>query len=135
MFNLCRLSREQIDAENVETSLWRRAQGKLAEIAVGESTKRTTLCFIDRRVGGGAVTRGASFDLHKAKKPAIPGDQVNVSWRGARGPAAGDNGISQAAQVEVGRVFAGMTGREMGRKLRIASTACGEPVETVQGPF
>ena len=84
---------------------------------------------------GGAVTGGASLDLHETKKTSLPGDQVDISRHVARGPAASNYGIPQAAQVEEGRIFASMTSGEMGGKLWIASTARREPVETIQGPF
>lgn len=63
------------------------------------------------------------------------GNEVDAAGNVAGGPAAGDNGVALAAQVEEGGVFTGEAGSEVLRQLLRATAVGGESIKPAQRAF
>ena len=108
--------REQVDRKNVETD-WNAvsvALGKLPEVGGGHAAERFLFVWVDLGFSGRQIVGGAGFDLEKDKGIAVPCDKIEVSSEGFRAPAAGDDGVAEAAEVEESGVFALLAGDEVG---------------------
>ena len=57
---------------------------------------------------------GAGLDFEDDEGGAVPGDEVEVAGEALGAPAAGDDGVAEAAEVEEGGVFAALAGEEVG---------------------
>ena len=108
--------REQVDRKNVETD-WNAvsvALGKLPEVGGGHAAERFLFVWVDLGFSGRQIVGGAGFDLKDDEGIAVPGDKIEVSSEAFRAPAAGDDGVAEAAEVEKRGIFSAFTGEEMG---------------------
>ena len=106
-------SGDEIDADDIEAG--RRSSGlwKLLEIATREAAEDVALVIVDGGLGGGKVAGRAGFYFDEAERRPVPGNQVDVAGHIAGGPAARDDGVALALQVEQRSVFAVDANREM----------------------
>lgn len=68
---------------------------------------------VDGEVGGDDAACGAGLDLEDDQGRAVPGDEVDVSGEPLGAPAAGDDRVAEAAEVEESSVFAALAGEQM----------------------
>jgi hypothetical protein len=113
---------EEIDGEDVETKRDTGAPGigDLVEVRTGHLAEHDLLVVVDLNLGGDKVAYGSGFDLEEDEGVAVPGDEVEVSRKPRRAPAAGDDRVTKAAEVEIGGVFATLAGDEVRRERRFA---------------
>ena len=106
MLEFAFLSWDEINTDYIEAD-WRRGRlRKLTDIAAGEAAEDVALVVVDGGLGGCEVASGAGFYFDEAEHRSIPGDQVYVTGHVSGGPAARDDGVAFALQVEQRGVFA-----------------------------
>jgi hypothetical protein len=89
---------------------------ELAEPGLGHQTKLALLVLVYRSFSRGEIAGGAGFDLEDNERGAVPGDEVEVAAEFGAGPALGDDGETEAAEMEERTLFAAETGDEVGWK-------------------
>ncbi len=116
MFNFL-TGREQVDRKNVKTDrdAVSVAFGELPEVGGSHATERLLFVRVDLGFSRGQIAGGAGFDLEDDEGIAIPGDKIEVAGQAFRTPAAGDDGVSETAEMEKRGIFPVFAREEMGR--------------------
>jgi len=111
---------EEVDGEQVEADGDALAvlAGELAEPGVGHEPELALLGAVDRGFGGGEVAGGASLDFENDEGGTVPGEEVDITAEFGGGPALGDDGETEAAEVEERSLLTAEAGDEVGRKAR-----------------
>lgn len=99
-------SGDEVDADDIEADWRSRDLRQLPKIATREATEDVALVIVDGCLGGGKVASCACFYFDEAESWSIPGDNVDIAWYVAGGPAARDDDVALALQVEQCSVFA-----------------------------
>src|SRR5665213_923042 len=114
------VDREQVEADGDAVAVLAR---KLAQPGPGHEAELVLLAAVDGGVGGSEVAGGTGLDLEDDQGWAIPGDEVDVAADFGAGPALGDDGETEPAEVEEGSLLAAEAGDEVGWEFGGSSTA------------
>ena len=105
----------EIDGDYVEAHVgFSRGGRKATKIGAGQEAQCALLVGVDGHLGGEGVAVGAGFDFDDAESAAVPGDEVDVASEPGGAPAAGDDDVSVATEMEEGFALAGRASFEMG---------------------
>ena len=107
------VNREQIETDGNAVAVLAR---KLAQPGASHQAELVLLVAVDGGVGGSKVAGGAGLDFKDDEGGAVPGDEVDVAADLGAGPALGDDGETEAAEMEEGGLFAAQAGDEVGRE-------------------
>jgi hypothetical protein len=105
----------EIDGDYVEAQFcFSRVGWEAAEIGAGEGAKSALLVGVDCHLGWAGIAACAGFDFYDAERGAVPADEVDVAAEPGGTPAASDDCVSVAAEMEEGFALAGGAGFEVG---------------------
>lgn len=101
----------------------------MAHVTACEASQPCALMTANRGFGQRHVMRGAGLYLNEAQQVTLPSDQVDIAWDVTGRPATRNDGVSLAAQIEEGGVFAGISGRLVCRHVRFGAAAPGSAIQ------
>jgi hypothetical protein len=108
----------QVDGQDIEANVDRRAVGFRQEIEVGSRhlAEVVLLGAVDGGFGWGEgllAGGGEGLNLEDDERGAVPGDEIEVSGQAAGTPATGDDGVAKAAEIEEGDIFTPLAGEQV----------------------
>lgn len=80
------------------------------EIGASETAQSALLVIVDGELGSVGVAAATGFDLDEAEGGTMPGDEVEVPAELCGSPAAGDDDVAGAAEIEESLALAEASG-------------------------